>query len=160
MASTNKTEILGLSQWVASDAAEREDFNTDNRLIEEAFGKRLEWELITSVDREPMSSSRFTVGLGGAKMADYMVIIVATPSITNCSMYLNDATTGPAPVYSGAILVGFPMRNPDQSAFFVNVENMKTGCNGMFKALSYLTFKEEYGGPFERASKIRVWGIK
>lgn len=35
MASTNKTANLGLNQWEQTDPAAREDFNEDNRIIDE-----------------------------------------------------------------------------------------------------------------------------
>ena len=38
MASTNKTENIGLNQWVASDPVLREDFNADNAKIDAALG--------------------------------------------------------------------------------------------------------------------------
>lgn len=37
MASTNKTETLGLNQWIGSDKPKMEDFNSDNRLIDTAL---------------------------------------------------------------------------------------------------------------------------
>lgn len=37
MASTNKTENIGLNQWVASDPVLREDFNADNAKIDAAL---------------------------------------------------------------------------------------------------------------------------
>lgn len=37
MSSTNKTNSLGLNSWVGSDIPQREDFNTDNILIDKAI---------------------------------------------------------------------------------------------------------------------------
>lgn len=37
MSSTNKTENLGLNQWIASDKPKRADFNYDNEIIDTAL---------------------------------------------------------------------------------------------------------------------------
>lgn len=37
MSSTNKTETLGLNQWISSDKPQRLDFNYDNQVIENWF---------------------------------------------------------------------------------------------------------------------------
>lgn len=45
MASTNKTEILGLNLWTQDDIPKREDFVSDNEKIDDAVGKIRESEL-------------------------------------------------------------------------------------------------------------------
>jgi len=161
MSSTNKTEKLGLNQWVASDAFNREDLNLDNRLIEEAFGKRLEWELIKTVDYPGSSTKKFNVSLDGANLTDYMAIIISIPSLMSGYMSLNEGSSGSWQVYSGTFLIGLPMRDTEQIVNFFNLASAKFANNNMrFSSLESLTFKTDISEGFSSATKIRIWGIK
>ncbi len=42
MASTNKTEHLGLNAWVEADRPQRNDFNSDNIIIDNTLGEHLD----------------------------------------------------------------------------------------------------------------------
>ena len=58
MASTNKTEHLALNAWVESDRPQRNDFNSDNSIIDNALGKHLENDTIhlSSVEKTRIST--------------------------------------------------------------------------------------------------------
>ncbi len=53
MSSTNKSEKLNLNQWLGSDIPCREDFNSDNAIIDSVVGGHLNrYDLHTSVDEK------------------------------------------------------------------------------------------------------------
>lgn len=41
MSSTNKTSVLGLNSWLGTDKPQRADFNSDNEIIDNAFGEHV-----------------------------------------------------------------------------------------------------------------------
>lgn len=41
MSSTNKTEELGLNQWIGSDIPKMDDFNSDNAKIDKTVGEHI-----------------------------------------------------------------------------------------------------------------------
>ena len=51
MSSTNKTEELGLNQWVGTDVPKMEDFNNDNALIDKAISDHI-WSASAHVTME------------------------------------------------------------------------------------------------------------
>ena len=53
MSSSNKTNYLGLNQFVGSDKPKMEDFNADNRLLDEKIQQHIQSQLhLTEQQRE------------------------------------------------------------------------------------------------------------
>ena len=57
MSSSNKTNYLGLNQFVGSDKPKMEDFNADNRLLDEKIQQHIQSQLhLTEQQRERLEN--------------------------------------------------------------------------------------------------------
>ena len=62
MSSTNKTDHLGLNNWLGTDKPKREDFNFDNNLIDNAFYSHTNNEVVhTSADERAKWNSPYYI---------------------------------------------------------------------------------------------------
>lgn len=190
MASTNKTDFLGLNQWEADDYVLREDFNRDNALIDEAFSSAGSSELLMDID--PTGSQTVSVDLSDLDWAKYdYVLIDIFPLVTTSSsteapflVRINELTQNyqqwfGTSNYADRLLdcnynwgVQRVRLNPHRTptaqitATIEGAQNMRTG---MPKALSYANLNTvniilglpNYGlAPFLKGSFIKVWGVK
>lgn len=81
MASSSKTEKLGLNQWSGDDKPKREDFNSDNRLLEALVGTHVfENTIHVTAEEKNKISTYCTVGhyIGDGE-ADYTHPLGFTP---------------------------------------------------------------------------------
>lgn len=67
MASTNKTEKLGLNSWLETDKPRRADFVEDNAIIDDKLGNHLvdDTRHFTTEDREKLANMVYTESYGG-----------------------------------------------------------------------------------------------
>lgn len=63
MSSSNKTNYLGLNQFVGSDKPKMEDFNADNRLLDEKIQQHIQSQLhLTEQQRERLENPGYLIG--------------------------------------------------------------------------------------------------
>lgn len=63
MSSSNKTSYLGLNQFIGSDKPKMEDFNTDNRLLDEKIQQHLQSQLhLNEQQRKRLESPSYLIG--------------------------------------------------------------------------------------------------
>lgn len=62
MSSTNKTSLLKLNSWIGSDIPQREDFNNDNQIIDDALSSHLsDSSLHTSSDEKEVWNNPYVI---------------------------------------------------------------------------------------------------
>lgn len=63
MSSSNKTSYLGLNQFVGSDKPKMEDFNADNRLLDEKMQQHVQSQLhLTEQQKERLENLGYLIG--------------------------------------------------------------------------------------------------
>ncbi len=82
MSSTYKTEHLQLNSWEASDRPVRNDFNSDNLIIDQVLGEHVENEGIhlTTTEKARVSRPRTLVGYAGNGNSEQLVTLPVTAS--------------------------------------------------------------------------------
>lgn len=77
MPSTNKTQYLGLNQWEESDRPMRNDFNSDNSLVDSALGAHInDGDIhITAEDKKYLADMHATYMYSGSGEATKTVIL-------------------------------------------------------------------------------------
>ncbi|MBQ2944273.1 MAG: hypothetical protein IJD93_06265 [Ruminococcus sp.] len=113
MPSANKTERLGLNLWQGSDRPQRNDFNSDNFIVEEVVGDHIENTEIHLSEAEktrvrmPMVTVSF-VGNGEARRTVALPSVVTTVIVfcdsMPCAVY--DSTTLCTRNYAGFSMYG------------------------------------------------------
>ena len=81
MASSSKTEKLGLNQWSGDDKPKREDFNSDNQILETLVGTHVFKDTVhvTPEEKDKISTYCKTGTYWGDGAADYIHPIEFTP---------------------------------------------------------------------------------
>lgn len=113
MPSANKTERLGLNLWEGTDRPQRNDFNSDNSIIEEILGGHMENETIhlTESEKTKVKKPMVTVSYLGDGQAQRTVtlpavvttVVVFCDSIP-CAVY--DSAKGCTKNYFGISMYG------------------------------------------------------
>ena len=80
MSSSNKTNYLGLNQFVGSDKPKMEDFNADNRLLDEKIQQHIQSQLhLTEQQRERLENPGYLIGSYTGDGTTKRTISVAQP---------------------------------------------------------------------------------
>ena len=80
MSSSNKTSYLGLNQFVGSDKPKMEDFNADNRLLDEKMQQHVQSQLhLTEQQRERLENPGYLIGSYTGDGTTKRTISVAQP---------------------------------------------------------------------------------
>lgn len=113
MASTKKTEKLGLNSWESSDRPQRNDFNSDNLIIDTVLGTHVESSdlHLTSTEKARVSRPLVPVAYAGDGKSTYTVELSFNPTavIVYCvgkpfAMY--DSAQGVNKVYGAMAVYG------------------------------------------------------
>jgi len=164
MASTNKTANLGLSQWVASDAVEMVDFNEDNRRIEEAMGKRLEWELIMEQKMDRQQDVKvISLDVSGIDFSKYAVIVMSFALADDCQLYLNDRTDIAAHIYRSSTVFGFPFKNSSLIVYLFGNKSTVFNVGGdtiRYSQLTTLNLTKHGEANFTSPFDFKMWGAR
>ena len=113
MASTNKTENLGLNLWDGTDRPQRVDFNSDNMLIDEALGSHIDNTSLHLTETEKARVKRPVQNLSymgsGESTATVTLPLVPSMVLVFCegkphSVY--DSTKSCTKVYCGMAVYG------------------------------------------------------
>ena len=80
MSSSNKTSYLGLNQFVGSDKPKMEDFNADNRLLDEKMQQHVQSQLhLTEQQKERLENLGYLIGSYTGDGTTKRTISVAQP---------------------------------------------------------------------------------
>lgn len=148
MASTNKTQYLGLSQWLATDRPKREDFVADNRIIDEKVKAHFtNAQLHLTADEKAKLSSpvehRLVAGTGEESIIYTFSFTPSFVIVSNTSKPMSAYNTGGYTVVNGGFAVG---NNGGSTAGVqlagnrLRLEQSTTAQNGVF-----LNLNEQYG---------------
>lgn len=140
MASTNKTTVLALNQWVLSDPFLMEDMNEDNRKIDAAFGSNPYCKLMditSSANAQQVDLNTSSIDFTKYSMIQVFATVKVTPStgvatyvyakINNGGAFLKSfaETSATSRDYSG-----FVFANTNDS-YFSNIKMELSGIPGV-----------------------------
>lgn len=113
MSSTYKTEYLKLNSWEASDRPQRNDFNSDNTIIDTVLGEHLENDKLhlTSSEKTRVSQPIVLVSYAGDGSESRLITLPAVASAVvvyrdGMPPVVYDSTTGCTKVYSAIAVYG------------------------------------------------------
>jgi len=165
MASTNKTENLGLPKWESkAETFTMEDMTGAFEAIDRAVSGKLEFGLVKEYTI-PVSGTKVTsVDISDLNFEDYYMVLFFFPSLFDSSMTANGSGhTGL--VRTGSTILLFPMKNPSIfsygfSSSLRGVDYAELGYN--YESIKKLTFTipSNYTANFTEEGKMQVWGMK
>jgi len=163
MASTNKTENLGLNQWAASDAVEMEDFNADNSRLDAALGSWPGLVLLRDIQPQSADTRMITVDVSDINFGDYAMIILSFPVLVESGSFINSATTNIGATASGGTLLAFPMRQANKKVCFFGFSGITSTVfspNYSFAEIYSFLFYAKSNATFGTDNRIQIWGVK
>ncbi len=152
MASTNKTEYLNLNEWSENDRPQRNDFNSDNSIIDTALGQHLENEDLHLTSTEKARVSRpFTVvsyvGTGAESLKVTLPLVAQAVLVyrEDKPFTVYDSSAGVNKVYSAVSYTGAGATSGVtlSSNGYITVTQSASAVNGIMNCLN------ESGGQYK-----------
>jgi len=162
MASTSKTEKLGLNQWEKTDPVDFRDFNADNLKLDTVLASALKLEPLWELSYANSKSNVITLDTREFDFGKYLFLIVTSECSNETDVFLNDETEFTGYLENKTALIIFPLRDAGRLFSVMNLRDDR-----YFYIKSTRTYAEvskiriaPRTGDFPAGLNIRIWGIK
>jgi len=165
MASTNKTENLGLPKWESkAETFTMEDMTGAFEAIDRAVSERLTFGLVKEYTIPASGTKTTDLDISDLNFGDYYMVLFYFPRFITSEMSTN-ASSNVGHVNSGALFLFFPLKDASIYSFGINVVSSQANGACLGPAIGNairLTFTapSSQAATFSQEFKMQVWGLK